>query len=389
MTRNASTDPKRHPIRVTIGEREIHSIALANSESQAIERFANRGGMEQQRIQSPFSVRLLRSCDEISDPSQPDEELLLQLLPASYGTDNDDLVAPGLDDSTWIKKELDIRRLNKVITWLWVAGRPMPPRPLHYQILVNREIFLTEKMDMHLVWTTGRISLKPLPRFLLEPHFWSHFLHCRPNCSCSKAVEVDMLGDTVECAEKRLWKCAMGFLFSYAALIRHESDFAIAQEKHLLPAEVKWAAWRTFVKELDTEHIYPEIDTRFIYGELRLSRLNKIYRLSQHQFLRGYVSGWDRYGFFFQDNFTWLASATVHIAIALTAMQVGLATNTLASNEAFQSASYGFTMFSILGPLVAIGLIVVAFFCIFVNNGIVTVAYRKRRFHRVQPRVGK
>jgi hypothetical protein len=34
-------------------------------------------------------------------------------------------------------------------------------------------------------------------------------------------------------------------------------------------------------------------------------------------------------------------------------MQVGLATKSLADNDAFQSASYGFTVFSILGPLPA------------------------------------
>ncbi|KAM6513966.1 hypothetical protein FALCPG4_015152 [Fusarium falciforme] len=336
--------------------------------------------MGQQRIQPPFCVRLLRSCDDFSDASQPDEELLLQLLPASYCTDNDDLVAPGLDDSAWIKKELDIRRLNKIITWLWVAGRPMPPRPLHHQILVNREIFITEQMDMHLVWAAGRIFLKPLPRFLLEPQFWRLFLCCRPGCTCSNDELVDIQDDGQGCAQRVLWKCAMGFLFSYAALIRHEGDFAIAQEKRLLPAEVKWAVWRTLVKELDTEHIYSDIAPRFVYGELRLSRLNKIYRLSQRQLLRGYVLQWDQYGSFFRDNFTWLASATVYIAIVLTAMQVGLATDRLASNRDFQSASYGFTVFSISGPLIVIGLIVVAFSCAFANNWIATIAFRKRRF---------
>jgi hypothetical protein len=102
-----------------------------------------------------------------------------------------------------------------------------------------------------------------------------------------------------------------------------------------------------------------KIDPRFIYGELRLSRLNKIYFLSQRPLLRGYMSHWHQYGTFFQDNFSWLASATVYIAIVLTAMQVGLATKSLADNDAFQS--YGFTVFSILGPLAAACFIFLAF----------------------------
>jgi hypothetical protein len=133
------------------------------------------------------------------------------------------------------------------------------------------------------------------------------------------------------------------------------------------------------VEQLDTEHIYHKIDARFIYGELRLSRLNKIYRLSQRPRLRGYMSHWHQYGSFLQDNFAWLASATVYIAIVLTAMQVGLATKALANDDAFQSASYGFTVFSIPGPLVATALIILAFCYIFVNNWIATVIYNKER----------
>ncbi|GAB1311990.1 hypothetical protein MFIFM68171_02200 [Madurella fahalii] len=39
-------------------------------------------------------------------------------------------------------------------------------------------------------------------------------------------------------------------------------------------------------------------------------------------------------------------------------MQVGLATERLQGNTAFQQASYGFTIFAILGPLCAFGLVV-------------------------------
>jgi hypothetical protein len=38
----------------------------------------------------------------------------------------------------------------------------------------------------------------------------------------------------------------------------------------------------------------------------------------------------------------------------MTAMQVGLATDSLAGNEASQNASYGFMVFAILGPLVMV-----------------------------------
>jgi hypothetical protein len=90
-----------------------------------------------------------------------------------------------------------------------------------------------------------------------------------------------------ECKQK-LRKTTVRFLFSYIALIRHESDFSIAK-KALLPAEADWSYLTTLVRELDPEHIYPDIDERFIYGELRLSRLNKTFNLTRGPILHDYV----------------------------------------------------------------------------------------------------
>ncbi|KJZ71093.1 hypothetical protein HIM_09512 [Hirsutella minnesotensis 3608] len=256
----------------------------------------------------PFYIRLLDHGNEHdADASRRDRDQLLSLLPASYRKESGDLAAVCRHVTACVKKELDLERLTIIHDWLWVAGLPLPPRALHNQLLLGREILVTERMDMHLVWTT-----------------------------------------------------------------------ASAQDKHLLPPEVSWPAWRIFVEQLDTEHVYARVDPRFQYGELRLSRLNKIYAFTQTP-LRGYVRRWNQYGTFFHDNFAWLASASLYIVIVLTAMQVGLATQSLGRNDAFQAASYGFTVFSILGPLIAVSLIVIAFCCIFVCNWMKAVSYRNRR----------
>ena len=317
------------------------------------------------------------------------------------------MVAASLDIKAWIEKELNLQRLHSIMKRMWIVGRPMPPRPLHHQLLLSRDILLTEQMDMHLVWTTGRIFLKPIPRFLLEPYIWRSTLASREPCSCFKehndpksittnnqgasasttGPESDTKSDTksINQCNGGLRTCALGFLFSYAALIAHESDFQIAKEKHLLPEQVTWSAWVALVKQLDTENIYDKIDERFKYGELRLSRLNKIYRLTRWPLLlKPYMSHWHQYGSFFQDNFTWLASTTVYIVVVLTAMQVGLAADRLKYDRSFQSASYGFTVFSILGPLVAAVLITVAFLVLFVHNWIATSRFRKKRSSGVQ-----
>lgn len=317
------------------------------------------------------------AVDHGDDTSRDIDEDLSSVLPASYRTESDDLAAPACHITACIDKELDLRRLTRIHGWLWAVGLPMPPHSLHYQLLLRREILVVEQMDMHLVWTTGRIFIKPVPRFLLYPRFWTEYLCCAQGCSCS----VDDDGWPLQCDRRGLRCRALGFLFSYAALISHESDFRIAEENHLLPQGVQWPAWRMFVKQLDTEHIYPDIDPRFYYGELRLSRLNKIY------FLRtlncGYMSHWNQYGSCFWDNLAWLAGATVYIAIVLTAMQVGPATDMLKGNNAFQSASYGFTVFSILGPLICVSLIVLVSFLMCSVNWYVAVKYGKKRFQHI------
>lgn len=140
-----------------------------------------------------------------------------------------------------------------------------------------------------------------------------------------------------------------------------------------------WADWRRFVAELGTQHIYKHVDGRFHYGELRLSRLDKLQYLASGMALRAYMPHWNCYGDFFRDQFAWLASTAVYIAVVLAAMQVGLATTHFADNDAFQLAAYSFTMFAILGPLVASGLILAISFSIFLSNWLATLVFRNRR----------
>lgn len=323
----------------------------------------------------PFSIRIL----DHTDSSQGNPNYLLSLLPASYREGLGDLVAASHGITACIEKELDLDRLASVQNWLWAAGLPLPPRAVHHQLLLGREIFITEQMDLHLVWTTGRVFLKPLPRFLLDPEFWIEHLSCESECGCSLDAKEVFAGTQQQCKRRLLRRRALGFLFSYTALIAHESDFLIARDKHLIPEELKWPAWRVLVDQIDTQNIYPHIDHRFFHGELRLSRLNKIYALTRRS-LCGYMARWDRYSAFFHDHFTWLASGTLYIAVVLSAMQVGLATDALRDSKAFQSASYGFTVFSILGPIIAVSLIILIFCCVFIWNWAKANRWKKARY---------
>ncbi|KAI0135748.1 hypothetical protein F4814DRAFT_35052 [Daldinia grandis] len=305
----------------------------------------------------PFTTRVLKSREDPSAPQQTSD--FNTLLPASYRTKHDDIIVPDLEQG-FLKQELLVERLNNIQDWLWICGRPMPPRPLHHQILLSREIAISEDPELHLVWSKNRIFLKPIPPYLLDPDFWAaHIIH-----------------------DDKLTKCARGYLFSYTALIAYQSDFRIAKEKGLLPYYVEWEAWKDFAKEILQGHAYESVNPRYWYGELRLSRLNKVYRIQKGFVLRGYskVAGHSVYGDLISDNFAALATILGYVVIVLTAMQVGLGVERLQEDETFQNASYGFTVFSIIAPLAAGMGIFLLVLVLFVSNWIVTKDYEVKRF---------
>ncbi|KAI2623139.1 hypothetical protein GGR54DRAFT_629736 [Hypoxylon sp. NC1633] len=305
----------------------------------------------------PFTTRVLPSQKELRTADQKAD--FAAFLPASHRTKDDHIIVPKLD-SSFLEHELLVERLNNVQDWLWICGRPMPP---HHQVLIAREITITENPELHLVWSKNRMFLKPIPLYLLDPEFWAaHIIH-----------------------DRKLADCARGFLFSYISLIGYESDFRIAKEKALLPLDVTWEAWRGLAKEFLQHHCYASVNPRYWYGELRLSRLNKVYKLRKGYVLRGYskVAAHTVYVDLIRDNFATLATILGYVVIVLTAMQVGLGVEQLQGDETFQNASYGFTVFSIIAPLVAGVGIMIAVLAMFISNWIATRAYERKRFRDI------
>lgn len=304
-------------------------------------------------MEPPFTVDVsLNPLFSLHHPSQRDEEPRAinsansldshsyeLILPAVYHVDSKNLQEIKLNDNQslheYLQRELDLSRLNKMHHHLWLAGLPsVGARPLHRQLMMGRQIILTERADLHLVWQDSRIYLKPMPEFLLDFQFWTEHL-----------------------CQKDLWETGRGFLLSYLWLVRSKHDFQIAHDKDLLPKEIHWKHWvrfsRSLLGSINIETL-ESVNRRFIYGELRLNRLNWIYRISRKDnsnFVRGYMHGYNRYSVFVQRNFAWIIGASVYVSIVLTAMQVGLATDRLKTDQNFQNASYGFTVFAILSPI--------------------------------------
>lgn len=312
---------------------------------------------------APFKVRIL----DVDPASVPVQTSIRSLLPAVRRTRTDELIVPQ-PDFDFLEQQLLVRKLNAVQDWLWACGRPMPPRALHHQLVIKRGIVVTEDPELHLLWTSNIIYVKPLPRWMLDPSFWAEHLLC---------------DETPR--RRELAECARGFLFSYCALLAYETDFRIAQANSLVPPNVTWEAWQDLSSEIVSNHCFSSINPRYWYGELRLNRLNKIYRFRMGYVFRGYtrVAGHAVYGDLLRDNFAALATILGYIVIVLTSMQVGLGTEKLAADENFQAVSWGFTVFSMIAPLIAAAAIF--FFALFwaISNWLATKNYEGRRFREM------
>ncbi|KAI1817169.1 hypothetical protein GGS20DRAFT_78018 [Poronia punctata] len=312
-------------------------------------------------LHPPFTTRVLLQPEE-------QEQEPTHHLPATRRTRRDHIVIPSAQDAEFLSGELLVKKLNAIQDWLWVCGRPMPPRPLHHQIVISRDIVLTENPELHLIWSNHRIFIKPLPSWLLDPDFWT-----------------ENLSRSSDNGNGELARCARGFLYSYTALVAYESDFRIAAEKGLVPAQMTWHGWKGLTREILRDHDMALVNPRYWYGELRLGRLNKVYRFRMGYFFRGYskVSGHTVYGELISDNFAALATVLGYVVIVLTSLQVGLGTDRLIGDRTFQDFSYGFTVFSILAPLIAVGGIVLVVLAMFVSDWRATMEYQDKRFREM------
>ncbi|KAH7385973.1 hypothetical protein BKA66DRAFT_461254 [Pyrenochaeta sp. MPI-SDFR-AT-0127] len=267
-----------------------------------------------------------KACASGKPPTQP-------ALPAVV-FNKDYYIWPNKQVDLYLGLDLKTPRLNLVHKHLWLAGLPCAARPLHKQKLLGRSILITEDPDEHLIWFETQLFVKPLPEYLLDYDYWKEHL----------------------CLDESLHQSACGLLLSYAWLVCYKSDLEIAKEAGLLPRDIEWPEWAKFM-ECFLESVNLEtlgnINKRYKYGELRLSRLNAIYRIvppeySLKNLIRGYQQGSTWYNAFFGRHFKWMLVVFATLSVLLSALQVGLATSTLQDNGPFQNVSYGLTVASLV-----------------------------------------
>lgn len=273
----------------------------------------------------------------------------------------------------FLQGDLDLTRLNDIHDLLWMAGRPLITRALHRQKLIGREIIPTEQMDLHMLGDEDMIFVRPLPFYYLSHGFWRARL-------CGKDIP--------------LYSAACGFLLSYDWLIRSESDFHLAKELRLLPVTeppIEWVHWQRFIVSFRT-HINSDhrtfgwVNMRYLFGELRLKRINTIYRLMPRfglkHFVRGYLYGYNRYTQFFQRRIAWMLILFVLMELVLSGMDVGLSVDRLVETPAFVNAAYGFSIFAMVLVAVVLAYLFIMFSSMYLINMVLAIRHSRSFAHQ-------
>jgi len=242
-------------------------------------------------------------------------------------------IQPKEDVRSFLCSELQTSRIDNILKHLWFAGIKCPARPLHRQLILQRQLIQTEDINKHLVTHDSAIFIKPLPDYLLNREFWEKYL-----------------------CDDDLYPQALGLLLSYSWLIQFKSDFLIAKENHLIPESLEtWAHWVTTMDDTVNQiqsPSAPEVHSRYEYGELRLKALNRIYKLQLSTFsLSKAVNGFMRRsilsGRFVSRNVTCLLALFAFFSLMLSAFQVGLGTADLQKNKTFNKVAVIFSLISI------------------------------------------
>lgn len=177
----------------------------------------------------------------------------------------------------FLSSELSTPLLDELYDNLWLVARKDGKRvdPLHRQKVKAREVVATEDAKLHLVWHYDKIYIKPMPLCLLNHDFWTMYLSLPADSTSSNQEASAIPAPHTPSFDRTI---ALGFMRSYALLVRHHVDFILARESHLFPADLDWVDWSEFIANFRTLED-EDVAKRYHYGQLRLSRLTWAVRL--------------------------------------------------------------------------------------------------------------
>ncbi|KAF4549768.1 Hypothetical protein D9617_20g028240 [Elsinoe fawcettii] len=301
----------------------------------------------------------------------------LSLLPAATVI-NGHIVRPSHSTDellAFLSHELTTPKLDRVHEHLWLAGLTRPARPLHRQILLRREITVTEDPNEHLVWKENQIFIKPLPEYLLQDDFWHHAAFRNHKGKPLAESHPHQTGDITD----QVHRSACGLLLSYTWLVTHPSDLRVAHSAGLLPQTMTWTEWDAIKGDLlgrlthnsrcrHSGHMH--VSRRYLFGELRLTRLNLLYAVLPHvattrSFIYGYMSTSTWYQDYFRTHFAWIFLLFAYFTVILAAMQVGLSTVQLQGSATFQRVCVAVVVSAVVLIALTMLVVILSWTCLF------------------------
>ena len=291
----------------------------------------------------------------------------------------------GNTSSEWnncIASDLATLLLDEIFPFLWLVAVQSGDHidALHCQALKNRNIIVTEDPKLHLVWYFGTIYIKPLPDYLLNASFWCDHIPQPAAESFFHRKPYDK------------YRTALGYIRSYSFLIRHESDFIIAQKANLLPKYVSFQRLQRFLQPFRSVQDH-QVSHRYQYGQFRLTRLNSAMHVVRLLQVVGLYRGKQRLPWYYQEQlFQSLqyiqryAAPLVFIfavlSIILQAMQVVLTALGEKTWRSFVRVSWGFSVAAILFAATPFAVVVVASSMLAISQGQYAVRAQMRRTQR-------
>lgn len=240
---------------------------------------------------------------------------------------------------TFLCQDFGTPNLDRFSPWLWLVATQDSSHisTLTHQIVRGREITVTEKPEMHLVWHDKRIFIKPIPPFLFSHVFWS-------------ALFSPDAGRTPDRHERSVvvHQALLGFMRTYFFLIEHPSDFSIAVGKGLIPTncngpssekkigdessesarttQIDYASFVEYMECFGPEKVADtSMSGRYQYGDLRLGRLNfwAKFALGRFHFAKAY-GNYDAYFSRFYGPVLFLFGV---LSIVISSIQLGFASH--------------------------------------------------------------
>jgi len=303
--------------------------------------------------------------------------------PSTLGSTIPNTNCPITESHHFLSVELRVDELNDVLGHLWMAGLAAHQiRALHLHQIYNRQVVLCEKIKLHLVWAQSQVFIKPIPYCMLHHGFFEKYIMADPE----------------------LKPLALGFLSTYLRLIQYESDLQVALDLKLVPQGITWSAWLTFSAQL-TEALqsaprphphsssskssppnrsnstsgtnpppFVRFNNRWDRGELRLTRLNLIFRLFRGN-MRGYQSLDAELTSLFAPFFATVILLFAYIGVALSAFSVAQAG---AQPDAIVvDVGYWVAIVTLLALVASVALPLVWFLMVIVDSAVYALRQRK------------